>query len=79
MKAYLDANIYVCYLLGEEGEEEIDRLFEIACKCRFSIVASNTVFAEVQRRCQNAAVPLLQFQIDKLNKAGKLIANFGNN
>ncbi len=72
MKAYLDANIYVCYLLGEKGEAEIDRLFEIAAKCRFSLVGSNTAFAEVQRRCGYMAVPLLQTTINKLQKAGKL-------
>ncbi len=72
MKAYLDANIYVCYLLGERGEEEVDRALSIATECKFSIVASQAVFGEVQYCCGNEAVPLLQITMEKLSKPGKI-------
>lgn len=72
MRAYLDANIYVCYLLGEEGEEEISELFGTCAGCKFEIIASKTVFAEVQKRCRTSATVLLQALIDRLLPIGKI-------
>lgn len=40
--------------------------------CRFSIVASNTMFAEVAQRCQEEGKLLLQKNINDFRKAGKL-------
>ena len=72
MKVYPDANIYVTYLLGQKGEEKADRFFKQGIGCRFSIVASDTMFAEVAQRCDKNGMMLLQKNIDDLRKAGKL-------
>ncbi len=72
MKVYPDANIYVTYLLGQRGEAQADRFFKQGIGCRFSIVASNTMFAEVAQRCRNEGKMLLQKNIDDFRKAGKL-------
>ena len=72
MKVYPDANIYVAYLLGQRGEELADRFFKLGIGCKFSIVASNTVFAEVAQRCGESGKILLQKNIDDFTKAGKL-------
>jgi len=72
MKAYLDANIFICYLVGERGEEEIEALFDACVSCKFGIVASKIVFGEVQARCKTSSVILLQNTIDRLRNNGKL-------
>ena len=72
MKVYPDANIYVTYLLGQRGEELADRFFKQGIGCRFSIVASDTMFAEVANRCGRTAILLLQRNIDDFRKGGKL-------
>ena len=72
MRVYPDANIYVTYLLGQKGEEAADRFFRQGIRCRFSIVGSDTMFAEVAQRCGNEGKVLLQKNIDDLKQAGKL-------
>ncbi|MCX6772564.1 MAG: hypothetical protein NTV88_02220 [Candidatus Micrarchaeota archaeon] len=72
MKVYPDANIYITYLLGQRGEALADRFFKQGIGCRFSIVASNTMFAEVAQRCKGSGVMLLQKNIDDYKKVGKL-------
>ncbi|MFA6214615.1 MAG: type II toxin-antitoxin system VapC family toxin [Candidatus Micrarchaeia archaeon] len=72
MKVYPDANIYITYLLGQRGEELAERFFKQGIRCRFSIVASNTMFAEVAQRCGGRGIMLLQKNIDDFQKAGKL-------
>jgi len=72
MKVYPDANIYITYLLGQRGEAMADCFFKQGIRCRFSIVASNIVFAEVAQRCQEEGKILLQKNIDDFRKAGKL-------
>ena len=39
MKVYPDANIYITYLLGQKGEDEVVQFFKQGISCRFSIVA----------------------------------------
>ena len=72
MKVYPDANIYITYLLGQRGEEMAERFFKQGIGCRFSIVASKTVFAEIAQRCGGQGVILLQNTVDNFKKAGKL-------
>lgn len=72
MKVYVDANVYVTYLLGQSGEGMADRFFRQGISCRFSIVASNTVFAEVAQRCGRSAMMLLQKTVDDFRNVGKL-------
>lgn len=72
MKVYVDANVYVTYLLGQRGEELAHRFFGQGISCRFSIVASNTMFAEVAQRCGRSAIMLLQENIDDFEMAEKL-------
>lgn len=72
MKVYPDANIYITYLLGQKGEALTNRFFKQGLSCRFSIVASNTMFAEVAQRCKDEGNVLLQKNIDDFKKAGKL-------
>ena len=72
MKVYPDANIYITYLLGQKGEAQADLFFKQGIGCRFSIVASNTMFAEVAQRCREEGKLLLQKNIDDFQKAGKL-------
>ncbi len=35
MKAYPDANVYVCYLLGEAGEDDAEKFFRRSADCEF--------------------------------------------
>jgi len=72
MKVYPDANIYITYLLGQRGEALADRFFRQGIRCRFSIVASKTVFAEIAQRCGGQGIILLQNTVDNFKKAGKL-------
>jgi len=72
MKVYPDANLYITFLLGQRGEEAANRFFRQGISCRFSIVASNTMFAEVAQRCGRSGIILLQKNIDDFKKAGKL-------
>lgn len=72
MKVYPDANIYITYLLGQKGEALSDRFFKQGIGCRFSIVASKTVFAEIAQRCGGQGAILLQKSIDDFKKVGKL-------
>ena len=72
MKAYLDSNVFITYLLGQEGEEKIDYLLKKCAGCSFSIVSSTIVFAEIQARCEGRAAMLLQKLIDDLDGLGKL-------
>jgi len=72
MKVYPDANIYITYLLGQRGEGRTDSFFKQGIGCRFSIVASNIMFAEVAQRCGGSGIILLQKNIDDFQKAGKL-------
>ena len=72
VNAYPDANIYITYLMGQRGEELAGKFFKQGIGCRFSIVASNTMFAEVAQRCGESAKILLQKNIDDLRNAGKL-------
>ena len=72
MKVYPDANIYITYLLGQKGEDEVVQFFKQGISCRFSIVASDTMFAEVARRCGQNSIILLQKNVDEFKKAGKL-------
>lgn len=72
MKVYPDANIYVTYLLGQRGEALADKFFKQGISCRFSIVASDTMFGEVAQRCERSAIMLLQKNIDDYKKAGKI-------
>ena len=77
MKVYPDANIYVTYLLGQNGEALADRFFKQGIGCRFSIVASNTMFAEVAQRCGGRGTMLLQKNIEDFKKTGKFdIVNY---
>ena len=72
MKAYFDANIYVSYLLGHKNCEIIDGIFKEGIKCKFSIVASNTIFREIANACKGSGIMLLQIHIDKFKAANKL-------
>ena len=72
MKAYLDSNVFITYLLGQKGEDEIDLLLKKCAGCSFSIVSSTTVFAEIQSRCEGSATILLQKLSDDLERLGKL-------
>ena len=72
MKVYPDANIYVTYLLGQKGEALCDRFFKQGIGCRFSLVASNTMFAEVAQRCGRSSLMLFQKNIDDYKKVRKL-------
>ena len=72
MKVYPDANIYITYLLGQKGEQLSDRFFKQGIGCRFSIVASNTMFAEVAQRCGESGKILLQKNIEDFKKVKKL-------
>jgi len=77
MKVYPDANIYITYLLGQKGEAQADLFFKQGIGCRFSIVASNTMFAEVAQKCRGSGTLLLQKNIEDFKKAGKLdIVNY---
>ena len=49
-----------------------ERFFKQGIGCRFSIVASKTVFAEIAQRCGGQGVILLQNTVDNFKKAGKL-------
>ena len=71
VKIYLDANIYVNYLLGQKGEELAAEAFRRCIGCSFSIVSSPTVFDEVIVACKGNTL-LLQNLADSLKKAGKL-------
>jgi predicted nucleic acid-binding protein len=72
MKVYHDANIYITYLLGQKGEVQADLFFKQGIGCRFSIVASKTVFAEIAQRCGGQGIIILQNTVDNFKKAGKL-------
>ena len=72
MKVYPDANVFITYLLGQKGEQTADRFFKQGIGCRFSIVASKVMFAEVAKRCGQDGIILLQKSIDGLQNAGKL-------
>lgn len=72
VKAYFDANIYVSYLLGQTNCEIIDKIFKEGIKCKFSIVASTTIFREIANACEGCGLMLLQTHIDSFKAAGKL-------
>jgi predicted nucleic acid-binding protein len=72
VKAYLDSNVFITYLLGQEGEDEIDCLLKKCAGCSFSVVSSTVVFAEIQARCSGHATMLLQKLTDDLDRLGKL-------
>jgi predicted nucleic acid-binding protein len=72
MRAYLDSNVFITYLLGQKGEDEINLLLEKCAGCLFSIVSSTTAFAEIQARCNGRATILLQKLTDDLDRLGKL-------
>jgi len=72
MKVYPDANIYITYLLGQKGEALAVKFFTQGLECRFSIVASNTMFAEVAQRCEGNGLMLLQKNVDEFKGANKL-------
>lgn len=72
MKVYPDANIYIAYLLAEKDEPLIDTFFRQGASCRFTIVASKTMFAEIAQICQGKSILLLQKHIDDFKEAGKL-------
>jgi len=78
MKIYPDANIYITYLLGQKGEQMSDRFFKQGIGCRFSIVASNTMFAEVAQRCKGSGIMLLQKNIDDFKRVGKIETHIVN-
>ena len=72
MKAYLDSNVFITYLLGQKGEDEVDLLLKKCAGCSFSLVSSTTAFAEIQSRCKGHATLLLQKLVDDLDGLGKL-------
>ncbi|MFA5108072.1 MAG: PIN domain-containing protein [Candidatus Micrarchaeia archaeon] len=72
MKVYVDANIYITYLLGEKGEADAEIFFKKGIGCKFIIVASKTTFAEISMICGGRANILLQKHIDDFKNAGKL-------
>lgn len=72
VKAYLDSNVFITYLLGQDGEDEADCLLKKCAGCSFSIVSSTVVFAEIQARCDGRATMLLQKLTDDLDKLEKL-------
>ncbi|MBI4361451.1 PIN domain-containing protein [Candidatus Micrarchaeota archaeon] len=72
MKVYPDANIYVAYLLGERNEQQVDQFFALSLACRFSVVASQICFREIQLACGEQSKLLLQHHLDSFRSAGKL-------
>ena len=72
MRVYVDANIYIAYLLGENGEINADKFFKKGIECKFTIIASKTTFAEISLICGKRANILLQKHIDDFKNAGKL-------
>lgn len=71
MKIYLDANIYVDYLLGQKSEELAAEAFRRCIGCSFKIVSSPTVVEEAILACKGNTI-LMQNLWDSLKKAGKL-------
>jgi predicted nucleic acid-binding protein len=72
MRVYVDANIYITYLLGQRGEENCNKYFKKSIDCHFSIVCSKTTFAEISMICGSESKLLLQKHIDEFKSAGKL-------
>ncbi len=72
MRAYLDANVYLAYFLGEKDEELVDRLFQTSLACRFSLTASRDVYREVQRACQDRGAILIREHMGAFQKSQKL-------
>lgn len=72
MKVYVDANVYVAYLLGERDERQVDEFFLRCLECRFSLVASPVLFREIQVACGFCAQLLLQHGLDRLHALNKI-------
>ncbi|MBI5225732.1 type II toxin-antitoxin system VapC family toxin [Candidatus Micrarchaeota archaeon] len=70
--AYLDANAYLAYFLGEAEQEKVRRLLDVSLGCRFSLTASAPVFGEVQHVSGNRSSLLIQQFLDSLQSRKKL-------
>ena len=72
MRVYPDSNIYLSYILDDGQSAPAEEFFSRSASCLFEIVVSNTTFEEVQRRCENRAIMLIQNHLDEFKKAGKI-------
>ncbi len=72
MDAYLDANVYLAYFLGEAEQEQVRRLLDLSSGCRFSLTASTHVFGEVQHVSKNRSSLLIQQFLDSFQSRKKL-------
>ena len=59
MKLYIDTNVYLDYFLDRKKSEYAFRLFKKSLACRFHIIISDQVLAELYRQIEYSEIKFL--------------------